>query len=242
MYQPRSYRHWVRGKGLVSFSVVVEETDLYIRAQTDLSGTAHDSVTKCRNIIKAYIREHPDFATSLEPLEVESEAPPIIREMANAAAAFNIGPMAAVAGSIARFVGQELLQHSRQVIVENGGDIFIKSLKDRTIGVYAGNSPLSGEIGLVIKAADTPLAICTSSGTVGHSLSFGKADAIVALSKSAAFADAAATAIGNIIKTPEDIQKGIDLAAAKDGLCGVVIIIGDKIGVYGNIEICRIEK
>ncbi len=227
---------------MFSFSVVVRETDLYIRASKDLSAVARASVIRCRNIIEAYIKESPAFAISLKPVKIEQGAPPIIREMADAANVFNVGPMASVAGAISHFVSQELLQYSPQVIVENGGDIYISSLEDRVIGIYAGNSPLSGEIGLTIKAADTPMAICTSSGTVGHSLSFGKADAVVTVSKSAAFADAAATAIGNIIKTPEDIQKGIELAAVDEDLNGVVIIVGDKIGVYGNIEICRTDS
>jgi ApbE superfamily uncharacterized protein (UPF0280 family) len=240
MYQPRTYRHWVRGEGLVSFKVVYRETDLYIRASTDLSGIALDSVIKYRNILESYIKERPAFATSLEPLDVEGDAPAIIRDMADAAAKAGVGPMASVAGAIAQFVSQELLPYSPEVIIENGGDIYIKSLKDRTVGIYAGDSPLSGKVGLTIKADDTPLAICTSSGTVGHSLSYGKADAVVAVSESASIADAAATAIGNIVRTANDIQKGIGLAAGIDALSGVVIIIGDKIGISGDLKICSI--
>jgi len=242
MYQSRTYRQWVRGEGLVSFMIVLGETDLYIRTSTDLSTIARDSVTRYRNILKSYIKEHPAFATSLVPLDAGADAPLIVCDMAAAAAKTGVGPMASVAGAIARFVGQELLPHSPEVIIENGGDIYIKSLEDRTVGIYAGNSPLSGNIGFTIKADDTPLAICTSSGTVGHSLSYGKADAVVAISKSASLADAAATAIGNIVKTANDIQRGIDMAAGIDGLSGVVIIIGDKIGVYGDIELCRTGK
>lgn len=240
MYQPRTYRHWVWGEGLVSFKVVYRETDLYIRASTDLSGVALDSVIRYRNILESYIKEHPAFATSLEPLDVEGDTPAIVCDMADAAAKAGVGPMAAVAGAIAQFVGRELLPHSPEIIVENGGDIYMKSLEDRTVGIYAGYSPLSGKIGLTIKAEGTPLAICTSSGTVGHSLSYGKADAVVAVSESASIADAAATAIGNIVRTADDIQKGIDLAAGIDALSGVVIIIGDKIGISGDLKICSI--
>ena len=242
MYQPRTYRQWVRGEGLVSFRVVLGETDLYIRASTDLSAIARDSVARHRNILESYIKEHPTFATSLVPLDAAADAPPIVRDMANAAAKTGVGPMASVAGAIAQFAGQDLLLHSPEVIIENGGDIYIKSLENRTIGIYAGNSPLSGNIGFTVKAEDTPLAICTSSGTVGHSLSYGKADAVTAVCKSASLADAAATAICCIVKTADDIQKGIDLAAGINGLSGVVIIIGEKLGVFGNIELCRTGK
>jgi ApbE superfamily uncharacterized protein (UPF0280 family) len=237
MYQPRNYRHWVTDKGLVAFNVVVKETDLYIRAQSDLKRKALKLVEKQRGLLERYIERHPDFLSSLEPLTVGEDAPRLVNEMAEAASRAGVGPMAAVAGAIAEFVGKELLEFSPEVIVENGGDIYLKSASDRLIGVYAGQSPLTGKVGLEIKASDTPLGICTSSGTVGHSLSFGQADAVIALAKSTALADAAATAIGNIIKDAEDIPRGIERAIGIKGLNGVIIIKGDKMGLWGRVKI-----
>lgn len=240
MYQPRDYRHWVQDKELVSFNVVERETDLYIRASSDLSSQARELVFECRKQLEAYITKHPPFADSLEPVSTAIKAPPIIREMADAAQKFGVGPMASVAGAVAQFVGCGLLRHTPEVIVENGGDIFLKSSRDLTVAVYAGKSPLSGRLGLEIKGKDTPLGICTSSGTVGHSLSLGKSDAVVVAAKSAALADAAATAIGNIISKPEDIPAGIEMAQANDELLGVIIIKDDKIGIWGKIKICQL--
>jgi len=241
MYQPRSYRHRIQGRGLVSFNVVVKETDLFIRAASDLSNIARSLVIEQRNIIEAYIKKHPSFATSLKPLPVADDAPAIIREMAKAAAVAGVGPMAAVAGAIAEAVGKGLLTHSPEVIVENGGDIYLKSLKPRTVSIYAGSSPLSDKTGVEIASADTPLSVCTSSGTVGHSLSLGKADAAIAVAESAALADAAATAIGNRVKNAEDIDRALEFAADIEGLLGAVVIIGDKIGIRGNLKICRLD-
>ena len=147
--------------------------------------------------------------------------------------------MASVAGAIAEFVGSELLAFSPEIIVENGGDIFLKSLSKRLIGIYAGKSPLTGKIGLEINEEDTPLGICTSSGTVGHSLSYGKADAVIVLSKSATLADAAATAIANLIKQSSDIPSGIEFAKSIDGLKGVVIIEGNTMGLWGEVKISQ---
>jgi ApbE superfamily uncharacterized protein (UPF0280 family) len=237
MYQPRTYRHWVKDKGLVGFNVIVKETDLYIRAQSDLKRKAHKLVLKYRQQLEGYIERHPEFLSSLEPLAVGSDVPRIVTEMAEAAKKTGVGPMAAVAGTIAEFVGRELLESSPEIIVENGGDIFLKSSSDRVIGIYAGQSPLTGKVGLEIKGKDTPLGICTSSGTVGHSLSFGQADAVIALSKSTALADAAATAIGNIIKSADDIPRGIERAIGIRGLNGVIIIKDDKIGLWGKVKI-----
>jgi len=239
MYQPRTYRHRVKDERLVAFNIVVRETDLYIRALSDLHRKAYKAVLKYRRMLEGYIERHPDFQTSLEPLSVGRDAPRIVREMAAAAGKVGVGPMAAVAGAIAEFVGKELLDFSPEIIVENGGDIFLKSQHKRVIGIYAGSSPLSGKIGLEISGEGAPLGICTSSGTVGHSLSFGKADAVVVLAGSASLADAAATAIGNLVSQPDDIPKGIEFAQGIEGLRGVVIIKDDKLGVGGEVKIVR---
>ena len=241
MYEPRTYRHWVKDKDLIPFNIVVKETDLYIRASTNLKRKALKLVSKYRDTLARYIERHPTFLTSLEPVPVDDNAPRIIREMAEAAEKVGVGPMASVAGAIAEFVGKELLAFSPEVIVENGGDIYLKSLRERTIGIYAGKSPLSGKLGLEIKGQDMPLGICTSSGTVGHSLSYGKADAVIVLSKSATLADAAATAIGNLIIQPNDIPSGIEFAQGIEGLKGVLIIKDDKIGLWGKVKICQMS-
>jgi ApbE superfamily uncharacterized protein (UPF0280 family) len=241
MYEPRTYRHWVRDDDLVVFNVTVRETDLYISAASNLRRKAHRLVLKYRQVLEEYIERHPQFLTSLEPLGVGEDTPHIVRDMADAASRVGVGPMAAVAGAIAEYVGRELLEYSPEIIVENGGDIYLKSLRKRTIGIYAGDSPLSGKIGLEIAADETPLGICTSSGTVGHSLSFGKADAVIVLSPSTSLADAAATAIGNLVSMPADIQKGIECAQRIEGLRGVVIIKDDSLGVHGSVKLVATE-
>lgn len=237
MYQPRTYRHWVKGNDLVAFSVTVKETDLYIRAQSDLKRQVHKLVLKYRGIIEQYIEGHPSFLTSLEPVAVAEDSPQIVREMAQAAGEVGVGPMAAVAGAIAEAVGSQLLELSAEVIVENGGDIYLKSQSNRLIGIYAGSSPLTGQLGLEIEAENTPLGICTSSGTVGHSLSLGQADAVIALSPSTALADAAATAIGNRILKPQDIPDTIDFTRSIKGLKGAIIIQGEQIGLWGKVKL-----
>ena len=241
MYEPRTYRHWIKDRDLTSFNIVVKETDLYIRASTNLKRKAHKLVLKYRNTLERYIGQHPLFLTSHEPLPIDENAPRIVKAMSESAARVGIGPMASVAGAIAEFVGNELLAFSPEIIVENGGDIYLKSLKKRLVGIYAGKSPLTGKIGLEINEADTPLGICTSSGTVGHSLSYGKADAVIVLSRSATLADAAATAIGNLIKQAGDIPSGIEFAKGIDGLKGVIIIKDDDVGLWGDVKICQLS-
>ena len=237
MYEPRTYRHWIKDSELVSFNVTVKETDLYIRARNNLKAKALEAVVKCRTPLEEYIESHPLFLSSLEPCSVEKDAPAIVREMAQAAQVVGVGPMATVAGAVAEAVGKDLLAYAPEIIVENGGDIFMKISKTRLIGIYADKSPLTGKIALEISPEQTPLGICTSSGTVGHSLSLGTADAVIALSHSTALADAAATALGNSIKSAEDIAMAIEQAQTIAGLDGVVIIKGDKVGLWGKVKI-----
>ena len=237
MHEPRFYRHWIKDGGLISFNVSVEQTDLYICSQRNLKNKALDSVLKHRSSLEAYIGRHPLFLTTLEPYQAEAEAPAIVKEMARASQLAGVGPMAAVAGAIAEAVGRDLLAFSPEVIVENGGDIFLKISKKRLVGIYAGQSSFTKKIALEIMSGETPIGIGTSSGTIGHSLSLGNADAVIGLSSSAALADAAATAIGNMVKAKDDIPKAIEQAQNIEGLSGVVIIIGDQMGVWGRVKI-----
>ena len=239
--EPRTYRHWVEGRDLVSFKVIVKESDLYIRASSNLQRKAYRLVVKYRSILEKYIEQHPIFLTSLEPIAVNKDAPRIVKLMAEAGEKAKVGPMAAVAGAIADFVGTELATFSPEVIIENGGDIYLKSSRKRVVGIYAGKSPLTGKVGLEINGEDTPIGISTSSGTVGHSLSFGKADAATAVAESATLSDAAATAIGNLVKVPEDMTQALEFAQGIQGLKGVLIIKDDKMAVWGELRLCQVS-
>jgi ApbE superfamily uncharacterized protein (UPF0280 family) len=238
-YQPRIYRHRIETKDLAAFTVIEKETDLYIRAASNLQRKARRIVLKYREQVEHYIKQNPEFQTSLKPLPSPQEAPRIIKEMIEAGQKANVGPMAAVAGAVAEFVGRELLEFSPEIIIENGGDIFIKVNSKKVVGIYAGDSPLTGKIGLEIEPQETPLGICTSSGTVGHSLSFGNADAVVIVAESAVLADAAATVVCNMVKKPADINPAIEAGRNISGLKGIVIIMGGDIGVWGSIKLCE---
>lgn len=237
LYVPRTYRHKIKDKDLVSFIVTEKETDLYIRATVDLHTKALRLVKKYREQLERYIGCNPAFLKALEPVAIDRSAPIIVKTMVEASAKVGVGPMAAVAGAIADFVGKDLSVYTPEIIIENGGDIYLKSIRNRVIGIYAGSSPLTDKIRLEIHGKDTPLGVCTSSGTVGHSLSFGKADAAIVVAKSSTIADAAATAVGNIIQGPDDIEKGLAFAQSIKEIEGTLIIIGSKIGIWGNVKV-----
>ncbi|MCP3900640.1 MAG: UPF0280 family protein, partial [Desulfobacteraceae bacterium] len=167
-------------------------------------------------------------------------APHIINSMIGAGFDANVGPMAAIAGAIAEYTGTYLLEKSDEIIVENGGDIFIKSNKETLFTIFANKSPLSMKTGLLIAKREKPYALCTSSGTVGHSKSYGKADAVTILSDSAPLADATATSLGNLIKKSDDIEKAINYGKKIDGILGIVIIKNKNIGLWGDLQIVKL--
>ena len=237
-YKERSYRNWVQSDELVSFEVREKETDLFISAKRRLESQAREAIVAYRSDLERYIRRDEEFFASLAPVDVKEDAPSIVKVMADAAAAAGVGPMAAVAGAIAEFVGRDLLAFTDEVIVENGGDIFLRTIKKRRLGVYAGeDSPFTGNLALEIAPKEEGLGISTSSGTVSHSLSFGKADAALIISKEAALADAVATATCNVVKNEFDINAGIEFAKSIEGVLGVLIIVKDKMGSWGEISI-----
>ena len=236
-HQERTYRRLAYRDKLVSFRVTVKETDVLVHATRPLEDITKELILKYRGYIEAYIRQHPEFAKTLRPWPISGPAPLIVKDMAAAGEKAGVGPMAAVAGAVAEHVGRELLAHSKEVIVENGGDVFLKTAGPVTTGIFAGSSPLSLRIGLRIDPGSKPLAVCTSSGTVGHSISMGKADAVCVVSASCSLADAAATSIGNRVESKTDIQQALDFGKQLEGVTGVVVIIGDSIGIWGELEV-----
>jgi len=215
----------------------VEQTDLHIGASRILKKESTEKIRFYRSQIEGYIKKDPQFLVSLEPIMCKADAPDIVRWMCEAASKAGVGPMAAVAGAISQKDGEALLPLSPEVIVENGGDIFIKSNEERVIAIYAGASPLSQRLGIRIFPQDTPCGICTSAGKIGHSLSLGKADAAVVVSRDTALADAVATALGNRVKTPADIEGALQFVQGIDGIVGALVIIDDRMGAWGRLRL-----
>jgi ApbE superfamily uncharacterized protein (UPF0280 family) len=238
----RDYRH-TAAPDLEKFRICVGESDLLVLAARDLRPELSGRLRDYRRHLKQYIAEHPPFATALSPLPPDPQAPEVVKRMLAAASRAGVGPMAAVAGAIAEMLGQAIDRaESPDLIIENGGDIYLRSLKERIVSVYAGNSPFSRKIGLRIPARTEGIGICASSGTVGPSLSFGKADAVVIIAPDAALADAAATATANRVQTAADLEPALAFAQRITGITGVLIIKDDKIAAWGSVELAPLAN
>lgn len=235
----RHYRQqYTRHAGEHAFQVVVEETDLHVTASADLAADMGRYVSALRGQLKAYILLHPEFLTSRVPVEVPASAAPIIRRMAHAAAIAGVGPMAAVAGTISQMVCEEFAAQSPELIVENGGDVYMLSTRDRVAGLLP-DPHSDATIGIVVHAHEFPVSICASSATIGHSLSLGKGDLVAVRSRCGSLADACATALCNLLTAPDAITLVTERAAALEaqGIEGVFAQCGGRVAIWGKMEL-----
>ncbi len=223
------------------FQVVIRETDLHIIARCDLSLEAAEAVRGLRTNLESYIALHPEFSSSLVPVDCPPDATDVIRRMCMAGKASNVGPMAAVAGTIAQMTAERLHDLSPDILVENGGDVFAFSTRERTIGLLP-DPKNKMIIGITVPPEEFPVSFCSSSGTIGHSLSFGNGDMVAVRSQNASLADAAATALANLLHSPKDIHAVIAQARklACKGIDGVFVQYGQEIGVWGRMELAMI--
>jgi len=242
MYKERVYRTNTYNSDLVAFQVKHYESDLLIYAHSDLSEISFEYLRCFHGQVSDYCQSHPEFEKSLHPVEIVNGSPKIIRTMHKASVRAGVGPMATVAGAIAQAVGEKLLKHSREIIIENGGDIFISVSKARRIGIFAGIGNVYNHLMLKIAPEQSPCGICTSSGQFGHSLSMGNTCATIIISKSSALADGYATAFGNMVNNDDDIDLALKAARRKKDINGIVIITSSKMGAYGDFAFAILDK
>jgi len=244
MYDPRFYRQQFNSDRFNYFKIIYKETDLYVGVDTysnidEIKVFAENYIFDLRNELEEYIKKNTDFNISLIPIDFDNNAPEIAKQMMKAAEKPGTGPMAAVAGAFSEFLGKAIINNFsiNEVIIENGGDIFLKNKIEKTISIYAGSSPLSEKIGLVIPPLNNLIGICTSAGTFGHSFSFGEADAVMIACESTLLADAYATAFGNIVYNEDMIDPIINKVKSIPEIFSCIIIKGEKMGVCGKLEI-----
>lgn len=247
-YTARTYRSAKIKSGEKSFQVILEESDLWISCRKDYYDTVDDlpgritqKLREARAAIKAWMRVQPEFGPSLVPVKVSANAPQIVQNMARGAERWNVGPMAAVAGAVAEEITRAFMDESPDFLVENGGDIFMASTKERTIALLP--DPENGaSIGIKLAAGLFPMSICSSSSTIGHSLSFGQGELVTVLARDASMADAAATHLCNNLKSPKDLEHIIKEAEEDPDIIGLFAQCGSQLGLWGDIELVVINN
>jgi uncharacterized protein len=237
IHEPRTYRDFGPSDRFTTFRVVVETSDLYVKAHGQLEAETERLVRECRSQMEDAITRRREFLTSLVPVEEHEADAPIVARMIRAGRKAGTGPMAGVAAAVAEYVGHTLLERSSEVIVENGGDLFLKVDHPIVVGIFAGKSVFSNRLGIRVGPTPIALGLCTSSATVGPSLSLGKADAATIVSRDAILADAVATGLGNRVSTAQDLQAAVEWALTVPGVDGALAILGDKMAAAGELEL-----
>jgi ApbE superfamily uncharacterized protein (UPF0280 family) len=223
-------------QGLIKKAISFKETRCTIISdKPEALEAAKKTIIKHRKMLEAYTKTHPSFLYSLNPVAAD-DGPEVAKLMASASAKAGVGPMAAVAGVLADLAVEAMLSFEpKMAVVENGGEVSATSKTPVDVALLAGDSPLSGRVGFRVEKF--PVGIATSSGVYGHALSFGEAEAVTVFSEKAGLADAAATAICNIVKGDPDqaIRKGLEKALSIEGVEGVLIIYKGKVALAGDI-------
>ncbi len=205
------------------------------RICTERFEAATAEIVRQRAMLEAYLAGHRAFGESLTPVAARPDASSSARWMADAAAAVGVGPMAAVAGVMAAYAARAAIDAgASEAIVENGGDLVLYTRAPLVVGLYAGDGPPAGRLALAIEPRPRGLAICSSSGRMGHSLSLGACDLATVVAADAAVADAAATLAGNLVTTPADLDEALERIMAIAGIDGVVLVAGGRVGLAGN--------
>ena len=204
---------------------------------------AKEAIYIHREKLERYIQSNPYFKTTLEPYHCSDDAPEIVKRLSWAGNIMGIGPMSAVAGTIASFAIEAMIATgATYAIVDNGGDIALINDRPVVMGIYAGESPIK-DLAFNLEPRDAITGVCTSSGTVGPSISFGMADAAIVFSDNVSLADSAATALANNVGIGrKSVEDAFNVVKDVEGIKGAVVIQGQYVGIWGDVpEISRAD-
>ncbi|MBD3264200.1 MAG: UPF0280 family protein [Candidatus Omnitrophica bacterium] len=236
MYEPRLYRD-IAKEGF-SLEIAYKESDILIVSSAEIEyKEAYNLLIKYYGIVEKYAKDRPDFLNSLSPLKEDSRASSIAKDMIFYSGLAGTGPFSAVAGAISFYVGRELLSSVDEIILENGGDIFIKTKKARRIGVYLGENSSFPQLGLEIQPRNGDFGIASSSSLLGHSLGFGQAELVTVIGKNSMVADAFATAFSNKVKDDRSVDFVLKEARKNDYLDGLMIVFKGQLYIWGDIAL-----
>ncbi|MBN2897236.1 MAG: UPF0280 family protein [Clostridia bacterium] len=236
IYEERYYRRYVAPEQIQNFNITIFESDLQIYTDGDLEDVLKVELKKLRETIEAYIQIYPEFNASLKPIKVLPSDPLIIKHMKEASKKLGVGPMATVAGAVSHYLGLMFYKETKELIIENGGDLFVYSIQNKRVLLHGGAHSKVNNLSIEIDSNELPIGICTSSGKLGHSLSFGKCDAVTVISKDTLVADAAATAFGNLLIDKSKIKDVLNYSRTFKDISGVIAIVDDQMGAWGNFE------
>ena len=236
----KQYRKAVNAKDLTFYRVTYKQTDLLVGSEKNHHDIILDAIINARDILDEHIENNTNFLESLTPIGYNVHDNIIVKNMCDASKKADVGPMATVAGAFSKVAFDAINTLSYEIIIENGGDLLIRSKKDRVVALYAGKSALSMTLGVLVKGSNKPIGICSSAGKIGHSISFGNADLAMVMSEDVYLADGLATKLGNLIQSKADLKPAVEKIFNSDSVIAAIGIIDENIAVIGDTKIVPI--
>ena len=222
------------------------DTDIWMAFDKDANVNKSDIISfidkKCRrlwDIFEGYFRIDPEYKDSFEPYEVADNAPSVVKRLSLGSLITEVGPMAGIAGLYAEEIGKACKDQFgfKEVIVENGGDLYIDVEKRIKVSLFAGDHPLSNKIKLDIEPDMCPMGLCASSGKFGHSKSLGKADLVSVACFDTVMADQYATAFANQVVNVSDVEEVVDTAIEVMNLMHISVFKDKTFAIGGKIKV-----
>lgn len=216
------------------FSLSYRESILTVVCDDGLRDAAFDAMMEARYSVESKISEDPFFGITYDPYPASPGDDELVRRMCDASAVAGVGPMAGVAGAVAVHIAERLVEAgSSYAVVENGGDIAFYSPEPRLVGIFA-DHPVFRDLAFSV-SSDRIIGICSSSRTVGPSVSFGTSSISTVFSDDVILADCCATALGNLVRDEASIQGAVEDIGSRAGVRGCMACCGDKVAMFGDI-------
>ncbi|MDD3232641.1 MAG: UPF0280 family protein [Candidatus Methanomethylophilus sp.] len=214
--------------------IVMGETCIDAVTDHKYLSEAEALAAEARTIVTSKIENSPEFGSSYKPVKSRIDDVPLISRMCTASELAGVGPMASVAGAVATYVLNGLIRDGCEyAVLDNGGDVALISDREVFVGLFTGRNDL--ECALHLTRTCGILGVCSSSGTFGHSISFGRSDICSVISEDPILADACATRLGNLVSETADLQPAAEYICTIKGVKGCIASIAGNITICGDV-------
>lgn len=215
----------------------VGQTALAIVCDGVFLDTVRDAVFRAREIVESKIAEDPFFGITYDPYPPKEGDDALIIRMCQASERAGVGPMAGVAGAVADHAVRAAAEAGcRHIVIENGGDISMLTDRPVHIGLFAGEKGFE-DLALEVGPTGRVCGICSSSGKIGPSVSFGSSGICTVFSEDTVLADCCATALGNMISsgTKEELAHSAETVCSIEGVDGCICVCNGSMSVCGTV-------
>ncbi|MDR3206570.1 MAG: UPF0280 family protein [Candidatus Methanoplasma sp.] len=212
----------------------VKETAVAICSEERYIRIAEEAIFEARRAVELKIVQDPFFGITYDPYPPSKDEHPLVAGMCRASVSAGVGPMAAVAGAISEYAVSAMASNGAEyAVVDNGGDIAFLNDRPLRVGLFAGSG--SPHVCAVVEPSDRIRGICSSSGEIGPSVSFGRSRICTVMCGDAALADACATLFGNLVTGEDAVGPASERVCGIPGVVWCLTFCGDAVASCGRL-------